>query len=215
MNGIGNRVMQTNFSKFFRRFIIAAIVAVLVSGIAAGVALRPQIHEIIAHEQTAVKTDTYDTAQQQTFEWDDAQTPGDWNEHHAAWKELQLAEPTTGAKVAAGLFGVICVVVFAVYWLTIAAWLYQAAVNTGFHGFLWFLLALVGNLLAVILFLLLRSFLRKQCGSCGKWQSRWSDYCSACGARLTQTCPHCGATCTPNARYCHNCGKPLQEETET
>ena len=42
------------------------------------------------------------------------------------------------------------------YWLLTAAWLYRSAVNAGMNKSLWMILGLVGNLLAVAAFLIVR-----------------------------------------------------------
>ena len=42
------------------------------------------------------------------------------------------------------------------YWLLTAAWLYRSAVNAGMNKSLWMILGLVGNLLAVAVFLIVR-----------------------------------------------------------
>lgn len=122
---------------------------------------------------------------------------------------MALTEPSTGAKVVLGVFGLICFAVFAVYWLAVAAWLYQAAEKAGFHGILWLMLALASNLFAAVLFILLRSFLTSKCGACGTWQDKKRKYCTVCGAAMHRTCPGCGTECKSGDSYCHGCGKKL------
>jgi len=58
---IRNRVMRTDFPKFFRKFIIVAVLAVIFSGAAAGIAFRAQIAEIVSYEKlTEVQDGRYD-----------------------------------------------------------------------------------------------------------------------------------------------------------
>ena len=48
------------------------------------------------------------------------------------------------------------------YWLLTAAWLYRSAVNEGMNKSLWMILGLVGNLLAVAAFLIVRDAPRRK-----------------------------------------------------
>ena len=52
--------------------------------------------------------------------------------------------------------GVLWLALLAYYWLLTAAWLYRSAVNAGMNKSLWMILGLVGNLLAVAVFLIVR-----------------------------------------------------------
>lgn len=65
----------------------------------------------------------------------------------------------------------------AAFWLLIAAWLYQAAVLSKMHRLIWFFLGLCGNLAAVVVFLLLRSLIRKKCDACENYQMMKAQYC--------------------------------------
>lgn len=204
MNKITSKIMNMNFPKFFRNFVVVAVIAALLGGIATAAAFRTQISEIMARERME------DMAEQKGREIHQRED-GIFKEHDDAFENLQLTRPSAGAKATLAIFGLICLAAAGIYWLTVAAWLYQAAENTGFHGFLWFLLALGGNLSAVILYLLVRSFLCEKCESCGRWQSRKHQYCAFCGGLMDEKCPACGSSCNRNARYCSSCGERLHE----
>ena len=47
------------------------------------------------------------------------------------------------------------------YWLLVVAWFYKSAVNEGMNKSLWPILGLFTNLLAVLLFLIVRDDLRR------------------------------------------------------
>lgn len=200
MNTLKRKPM--NFPKFFRRFVIAAVAALLLGSIVTGAVFRAQISEVIAYAQAAETQ---------------ALLPGSSHRQGGEHQEVDLGDletlpmtpPSTGAKAVLAGFLLLCLVVFGIYWLTVSAWLYQAAVRTGFHGVLWFLLALAGNLAAVILFLVVRSFLCTRCEGCGRWQRRTHQYCMFCGTAMYDTCPDCKTLCEPDALCCHNCGKRL------
>ena len=105
----------------------------------------------------------------------------------------------------------LCELLAVTFWLLIAAWLYQAAVLSGMNGLLWALLGLGGNVFAVVMFLLIRSFARKKCSSCGRWQKKGS-FCRACGVKLKKTCPTCGTECEADDVFCASCGSSLKDK---
>ena len=47
MDKIRNKVIQTNFPKFFREMVMITVFAILLSGVATGIAFRTQITEVI------------------------------------------------------------------------------------------------------------------------------------------------------------------------
>jgi hypothetical protein len=216
MNKLRNRIMQIHFAKFFRRFIIAAVLAVFVSGIAAGFAFRTQISEVISYVHS-VKTEKqeYDTSgeRRQALIADHEAGRSEFNreKHDDRFENIPITEPAAGAKIMLGIFGLLCLAVFGIYWMTVAAWLYQSAVRSGLHGLLWFLLALGGNVFAVILFLLVRSFLCEKCENCGKWQDRKHKFCVSCGAMMFDICPDCETACRSREAYCPGCGRKLHD----
>lgn len=66
-----------------------------------------------------------------------------------------------------GATALLCGLLALAFWLLVAAWLYQAAVLSAMSGPLWGVLGLVGNVFAVVLFVIVRSFLRRKCPACG------------------------------------------------
>lgn len=201
MDKLKNKVLEINFPKFFRRFFSLALVVLLLGGIGAFFLLRTQIYEGVTFvRQRAARS-----------EW-----LNDGNEAHHLEKRdflgaLPITRPSFGAKLyLAGLAG-LAGLMFGVYWLMAAGWLYQAAVLAHMHGFLWFLLGLCGNLFAAAAFLFLRSFARKECPACGKWLPTRAKFCLHCGERLYTRCPACGKENDAWEHYCPACGQALQE----
>ncbi len=213
MNKIREKVMRTNFIKALKRLIIVALcVAVLGGGLSAFL-LRTQIGEAVTYVQQEEKSGN---------EYDRQKEDGDWHQENRENRERQdkehpdlenaITKPSTAAKAAVGITGMLCFLIGVGFWLLVAAWLYQAAVLAGMHGFLWFLLGLGGNVGAAVLFLLVRSLIRKKCEACGSYQSVKAQYCTKCGAALSQKCPQCGAVCGKGDKFCHSCGKSFGQE---
>lgn len=214
MTQLKNKILRMNFAKFFRRFVIAAVLTVLVGGIATGIAFRTQISEAVTYART-VKAEMQKDGME-NHEWPETlpgrEHGGDaWEGHIPHFSKDWITKPARGSKIVLAVFGLLCAAVLGVYWLTVAAWLYQSAEKAGLHGLLWFLLALGSNLFAVIFFLLIRSFLREKCAGCGKWQDRKNKFCVSCGAAMLTVCPDCETVCSRQDTYCSGCGRKLQD----
>lgn len=102
----------------------------------------------------------------------------------------------------------------AAFWLLIAAWLYQAAVKSDMNGMLWLILGLAGNVYAAVLFVVIRSFIRKKCPSCGHYQPAKMHWCTKCGTAMKKKCPKCGADCGIDEAFCHACGNKMEENEQ-
>ena len=221
MSRLKEKVMGINFSKLGRRFFIAVILFAVMGSVLSGVLLRTQIGEAITVHQTMEQTDDhqYEFADEQRNR-NDAELDGEHKreyEHEQDWEDVlkhQLTPISTGTKVAlASIFG-IGIAFAAAYWLLVAAWLYQAAYRAKMKCELWLLAGLLGNVLAVLVFLLVRSFLRIQCSKCGSWQQK-NRCCTDCGAALEQECPSCHTVIHGKNRFCPNCGKQIVSDQDT
>ena len=188
------RILQMKFGKLVKRLTILSICVVLLGGILSVVLLQPQISQITSAVQQAEQMDGFRGEHFRDWEvWDDA---------HG------ITEPTLPAKGALLAIGAVFCTLFAVWWLLVPAWLYQASKRAQMNALLWPLLGLVWSLWGLLLFLIVRSLLRQRCSSCGTWQ-RKASFCRTCGAKFHVTCPSCGTDCSPDDQYCHHCGAPL------
>ena len=120
MDRIRNRVMRTDFPKFFRKFIIVAVLAVIFSGAAAGIAFRAQIAEIVSYEKlTEVQDGRYDVLDKGSKNLvsghDMDKERGDWEDNIRRMKTSGITDPTAGAIIALCIFGLICLAASGVY----------------------------------------------------------------------------------------------------
>lgn len=207
MKNLKNRVMAWDFKRIAKQFVLIALCVVVIGGAVSGVLLQPQIREAISLEQT----EKYEIMPiDPMVRQDHSHQAWQGHEHDLAW--AQITEPSVPVKAAIGAIGTLCVVLGVVYWLLVAAWLYQASARADLYPLLWFLLGLAGNLAAVVLFLAVRSLRCVPCRACGRWQAA-GQFCRWCGSPMTDECPACGASVRLNDRYCRICGTELPHKT--
>lgn len=220
MNKTHEAVMNMKFKTIAKRFIWTALCVVLIGGIASGVLLRTQIGEAAALAQAE------DESFRQEDHWSDRDRVGDheedYNGHdadeHDDWFENavhtgQIPMPSATAFAVLGITALLCVLLAAAYWLLVALWLYQDAARSAMSPLFWGLLGLIGNLAAVVAFLVVREFIRVRCPACGHWQAA-SPFCGNCGTALETKCPACGAAVNQDDRFCGACGEQLPNQAE-
>ena len=135
------KVMRENYAKAYKLVVILAAVLALLSAIVIPLSLSQQIEDAAALEQT--------------YGEDHHDGEHDGHDSEDAWKS-QITPLTPTHFVIFGVTGLLWLLLLAYYWLLTAAWLYRSAVNEGMNKSLWMILGLVGNLLAVAVFLVVR-----------------------------------------------------------
>lgn len=220
MNKLQNRIINNNFGKTAKRFVITALLIVVLGGAAVGAVYRTQIQEVITYHQTYTKENDGRTpeVQEQTGRGDNENSFNNENDeahdrgigHADFFNSAQITEPSVGAKIVLGVYALLCLLIGISYWLLIAAWLYQSAEKCAMNGFLWAVLGIFFNLAAVLAFLLLRSR-KTACPRCGQRQNT-AEYCRACGAPMQLKCSECGTLMDIRDAYCSHCGKSLKND---
>ena len=108
-----------------------------------------------------------------------------------------------------------------IIWLILVFWVYRDAERRGMNGVLWALLVLVGNFVALIIYLIVRTeeFSRQlaveptqNCPGCGKVVPQKYAFCPHCGTKLKAACPNCDKTVSNDWKVCPHCGQKLKEE---
>ena len=141
-----NKIMRWNYKKAFITIIILALVLALISAVAVPLCLSQQLRDTHAWEQAAKTERMQETGKQ--AEHDDAHEHGDWEQH--------ITPLNAGHFVLFGSLILLWLVLGAVYWLLVVAWLYKNAVTEGMNKSLWPILGLFFNLFAVFTFLIVR-----------------------------------------------------------
>jgi endogenous inhibitor of DNA gyrase (YacG/DUF329 family) len=107
-------------------------------------------------------------------------------------------------------------------WIAVIVWVYRDAERRNMNGILWALLVLIGNLIGLLIYLILRSdsglapplgtrteTATKPCPSCGKQVEIHAVYCPQCGAKMEKTCPECHKPIENTWKLCPYCGCKL------
>lgn len=119
-------------------------------------------------------------------------------------------------------------VAFILLWGAVLIWVYRDAEMRGMSGILWLLLVLIGNVIGLLIYAIVRSetpVRRKDqgpaadapppavppliCGSCGKPLGAGFEFCPYCGKNLKRTCPACGKPVQDDWKACPACGAPV------
>jgi len=117
---------------------------------------------------------------------------------------------------------------FIILWGAVLIWVYRDAEMRGMSGILWLLLVLIGNVIGLLIYAIVRSetpVRRKDqgpaaappgpavpaatCGSCGKPLGAGFEFCPYCGKSQKPTCPACGKPVQADWKACPACGAAL------
>jgi endogenous inhibitor of DNA gyrase (YacG/DUF329 family) len=107
-----------------------------------------------------------------------------------------------------------------IIWIFVIVWVYRDAERRGMNGVLWALLVLIGNIIGLLIYLIVRSGgipalksnqTTQACPSCQKEVDAAFVFCPYCAARLQTVCPECGKPTEENWKACPHCGKKLKE----
>ena len=207
---ISKWIETADFGRVFKRLLILSVVLALAGGFLSAVLLQPQIAQAWALEQS-VEQQYQQYAQQwdgqngrQTYgrDWENWDRWDDWGD----WEELSgITALSLPVKITLAGVGCVFLLLAMAWWLLMAAWVRQAAGRSRMNTVLWPLLALAFPVGALLVFLVVRSFLRRRCPACGQWQEKL-PYCAHCGTAMAGKCPACGASCRTEDKFCSACG---------
>lgn len=106
-------------------------------------------------------------------------------------------------------------------WIVVIVWVYRDAERRGMNGVLWALLVLIGNLIGLLIYLIVRSDnlpapqereSLQECPACQRQIPADYTFCPHCGAKLQLSCPSCESTIKKNWKACPRCGEKLPED---
>jgi len=110
------------------------------------------------------------------------------------------------------------------FWIFVIVWVYNDAERRGMSGILWALLVLVGNIIGLIIYLIIRSGAeagvgpasplqpsQRRCPACSNAIRDDFLHCPHCGAELKGKCPSCGKDVQADWQVCPFCGHSLRD----
>ena len=101
-------------------------------------------------------------------------------------------------------------ILYAAFTLLLAVWVFRDARRRDFLPAMWGLLTLIGNVVAWLVYMLVRSRgVGSRCPRCGTALREGFAYCPACGAQVRRCCPACGRAAEDGWKVCPYCGREL------
>ena len=94
---------------------------------------------------------------------------------------------------------------FMIYWVIIALWVYQNALKSGLYAPVWGIVTLFTNIGGVMIYVIYKN-INGICAFCGTVQSKTNLFCVHCGKRIGISCAECGHTLNERDDYCPECG---------
>jgi len=121
---------------------------------------------------------------------------------------------------------IILPVALIVLWGAVLIWVYRDAEKRGMSGILWLLLVLIGNVIGLLIYAIVRSetpvkrraegaaagggaCCPDKCPGCGNPVATGHAFCPFCGKNLKQTCPACGKGVEGSWKACPSCGASI------
>lgn len=105
---------------------------------------------------------------------------------------------------------------YAAFSLLLAVWVFRDARRRDFLPAMWGLLTLIGNVVAWLVYMLVRSRgMGSRCPRCGTALRGEFAYCPACGLQVHRACASCGRAAKDGWKICPYCGTELPESPGT
>lgn len=121
---------------------------------------------------------------------------------------MRTATPIPYAEGIIEAIGTILGLIFVIYWIGIALWVYRDADRKKSNPALWGLLTLLTNLVGLIIYTMYKQT-NKICYKCGAVQNKDNIFCSSCGTQINEKCKECNSIISKNQSYCSSCGHKL------
>ena len=104
-------------------------------------------------------------------------------------------------KIAASVI----MLLFMIYWIIIALWVYQNAKKSRLSAPVWGIVTLFTNLAGVLVYLIYKH-INLTCAFCGAVQAKENIFCTECGKKIGNKCISCGHFLKQSDNFCPKCG---------
>ena len=126
---------------------------------------------------------------------------------------IRVIHPIPYAERLLEITGTLIGLIFIVYWIGLALWVYKDSSKKQNNPSLWALLTLLTNLVGLIIYIMYNQN-SKICTKCGAMQSKENIYCVKCGTKLNRVCSNCGQLINNHDNFCSKCGNKLSDNKE-
>lgn len=99
----------------------------------------------------------------------------------------------------------IAMLLFMIYWIIIALWVYQNARKSRLYAPAWGIVTLFTNIGGVLIYVIYKN-INGVCAFCGTVQSKTNLFCTHCGKKIGVSCPECGHAISFRDNFCPKCG---------
>lgn len=132
--------------------------------------------------------------------------------HDSGIKLYVISTPTSvaGGRTILKISASLAMLLFCIYWVLTALWMYRDAAKSKMSALLWGLIGLFTNLIGLIVYKIYKRS-SAVCKACGAVQSQSHMFCSFCGSRIGTICKKCGGKISPKDSFCHHCGSEVKE----
>lgn len=104
--------------------------------------------------------------------------------------------------------GFIAGLIFMIYWIGLALWVYRDADRKNNNAALWGLMVLITNIIGLIIYTMYKQN-NRICDKCGSLQDKDNVYCTVCGTQINRVCPNCHSIIDKKDHYCSKCGEKI------
>ena len=112
-------------------------------------------------------------------------------------------------------------VLFFIAWIMVVVWVYRDAEDRRMNGLLWGLLVLIGSIIGLIIYLIIRNDYPAEepepelrsitCPHCEKPVNPNFAFCPSCGNSLKNICSSCSREVQDDWQVCPHCGERLKK----
>lgn len=121
---------------------------------------------------------------------------------------IRTASQIPYAESLLKITGLIAGLIFMIYWIGLALWVYRDADRKKNNPALWGLMVLITNIIGLIIYTMYKQN-NKICDKCGSIQDKDNVFCTNCGAQINKVCPNCRSIIGKTDNYCSKCGEKI------
>jgi RNA polymerase subunit RPABC4/transcription elongation factor Spt4 len=122
---------------------------------------------------------------------------------------VRTVTPIPNAEKVLEVFGFIWGLIFTVYWIGLALWVYRDANRKKSNPILWGFLTIFTNFVGLTVYTIFKQT-NNTCYKCGTIQNKDNVFCTTCGVRINEVCKVCGTIIDKKHNFCSRCGHNLK-----